>query len=68
MDGIKHNGVALFLGKIPGRKQECFYFQEDAKQNDETPYASLIRIGGYVSERDLPEVKRLWEQFTKGRG
>lgn len=54
MDGLKRGGVTLFLGKLPHRKQECFYFAEGATL---TPAA-------YVSERDLPEVKRLWGVLT----
>jgi len=28
MDGIKINGVTLFVGKLPRRKQACFYFTD----------------------------------------
>ena len=50
MDGLRINGVALLLGKIPGRKQECFYFEEDEKT---IPVA-------YISKDKLVEAKRLW--------
>lgn len=50
MDGLKLNGIALFLGKIPCRKQECFYFAEGT---------SLIPVA-YISKALLPEAKRLW--------
>ena len=56
MDGIKLNGVALFLGEIPGRKQECFYFVEGAV---EYPVA-------YISKQNLADAKRLWGKFTEG--
>ena len=50
MDGIKIGGIILFLGKIPYRKQECFYFAEGT---------NLYPVA-YISEKNLPEAKRLW--------
>ena len=55
MDGIKMNDVSLFLGKIPNRKQECFYFAEGT---------SLYPIA-YVSKANLPEAKRLWGKMIR---
>lgn len=57
MDGLRINsGVTLFLGKIPLRKQECFYFAEGT---------SLIPVA-YVSEKNLAEAKRLWGRLLEG--
>ncbi len=50
MEGLKINEISLFLGKMPGRKQECFYFVEG---NHLYPVA-------YISEKNLLEAKRLW--------
>ena len=54
MDGIKVRGVTLFLGKIPNRKQECFYF---AKGTCLYPVA-------YIRKENLEEAKRLWSQMV----
>ena len=54
MNGIKMHGVSLFLGKIPYRKQECFYFEEDGVR---------VYIAAYISEKNLAEAKRLWAKF-----
>ena len=53
MDGLKINGVSLFLGKIPSRKQECFYFAEGTR---------LYPVA-YISDKNLQEAKRLWGQM-----
>ncbi len=55
MGGLQIRGtdVSLFLGKLPNRKQECFYFAEGTV---------LIPVA-YISERDLPEAKRLWQMM-----
>lgn len=50
MDGLQSNKVTLFLGKIPGRKQECFYFSK----------GTCIYPVAYISGKNLPEAKRLW--------
>jgi len=55
MDGIRINEVSLFLGKIPGRKQQGFYFAEGT---------SLIPVA-YISEANLPEAKRLWDKMLE---
>ena len=57
MDGMKNhvNGVALFLGRIPTRKQMCFYFTE----------GSTITVVGYVSAGNEPEAVRLWQKLTQ---
>lgn len=55
MDGLQIRGkdVSLFLGKLPNRKQECFYFAEGTV---------LIPVA-YISEKNLPEAKRLWQMM-----
>jgi len=53
MNGFSANGVKLFLGKVPGRKQECFYFEEGA-----TCYPVA-----YISKQSLLEAKRLWAKL-----
>ena len=55
MDGlqIREQDIVLFLGKLPNRKQECFYFAEGT---------SLIPVA-YISEKNLPEAKRLWQMM-----
>ena len=53
MNGLRANGVSLFLGKIPTRKQECFYFAEGT---------SLIPVA-YIKKENLDEAKRLWAKF-----
>lgn len=50
MDGIRINGVGLFLDKIPTRKQECFYFSEGTK----------VYPVAYVRKEILEDAKRLW--------
>ncbi len=55
MDGIKVKEVSLFLGKLPNRKQECFYF---VKGTNWYPVA-------YVSKTNLTDAKRLWGEMIK---
>ena len=57
MDGLKLNGITLFLGKIPVRKQECFYFAEGT---------SLIPVA-YIPKALLPEAKRLWGKMISNK-
>ncbi len=57
MDGIKSNGVSLFLGKMLHRKQECFYFAE----------GTTLYPVAYINKRNLPEAKRLWGQMFPTR-
>lgn len=56
MDGLKLEGITLFLGKLPFRKQECFYFAEGI----------MVIPVAYVSEKRLPEAKRLWGIMLSG--
>ena len=53
MNGLSANGVSVFLGKIPGRKQECLYFETDG----------IIWPVGYIPPRYLKDAKRLWARF-----
>ncbi len=53
MDGLKVNGVTLSLGKIPGRKQECFYFIE----------GTMIYPIAYVRKELLADAKRLFRRM-----
>jgi len=55
MDGLKIGNIALFLGKIPNRKRECFYFAEGT---------SLIPVA-YITEKNLVEAKRLWSKMIE---
>ena len=55
MDGIRAQDITLFLGKLPNRKQECFYFQ---KGNRQYPVA-------YINRKNLEEAKRLWGQMLE---
>ena len=56
MDGIQINGVQLFLGKIPYRKQECFYFLED----------NVCYPVAYINKQNLADAKRLWAKLLQG--
>jgi len=56
MDGIKLGNTTLFIGKLPGRKQECFYF---AKGTTFYPVA-------YISNGHLGDAKRLWGEMLDG--
>ncbi len=53
MEGIRMNGVTLFLGKVPNRKQHCFYFDE----------GNVCYPVAYISAKNLPEAQRLWAKF-----
>ena len=55
MEGLKINGTSLFLGKIPGRKQECFYFAE----------GTHLYPMAYISDKNLLEAKRLWGKMLE---
>ena len=55
MNGLKINDVALFIGKLPGRKQNCFYFSEGSK---------LLPIA-YIKDKYMPEVERLWNKMLE---
>ena len=54
MNGIKTGEVTLFVGKLPNRKQECFYFEKDG---------TLYPVA-YVPKKSLPEAKRLWAKMV----
>ena len=54
---LANNKVKLFIGKLPGRKQECFYFVENE--------TSIFPIA-YISSRNLAEIKRLWNELIQG--
>lgn len=56
MDGIKINGVSLFLGKIPTRKQHGLYFVEGSQQ----------LVIAYIKDKDLQEAERLWGKMLSG--
>ena len=56
MDGIKINGVTLFIGKLPGRKQECFYFQ----------IASRIWPVAYIRSEHIEQATDFWTQMLRG--
>lgn len=60
MDALsnKHTQVKLTIGRLPGRKQECFYFTE---KNDQ-----IIWPIAYISERNLAVAERLWNALLKG--
>ena len=55
MNGISINGVTLFLGKIPGRRQACFYFLEDGS----------IHPASFVSSKHLIMTHRLWAKMLR---
>jgi len=54
MDGLSFNNVTLFLGKAPGRKQECFYFSK----------GTSIYPVAYIRKELLDEAQRLWDEMT----
>ena len=56
MDGIRRHGVALFMGKLPHRKQHCFYFEKDG----------VVYPVAYVSEKNLEDTGRLWCEMLEG--
>jgi hypothetical protein len=49
-------GVKLSFGKLPTRKQECFYFEEDSK----------IYPVAYIRNEQLADAKRLWGMVLEG--
>ena len=53
MDGLRINGITLYLGKLPDRKQECFYFEEGA----------VITPVAYIREELLEDTQRLWSKM-----
>lgn len=53
MDGLKINDTTLFMGKIPCRKQECFYFV------DKTGMYPVA----YINEKNIKEARRLWDKM-----
>ncbi len=55
MNGISQNGVTLFLGKLPGRKQACFYFLFLEE--------SSIYPVAFVSSKHLIMAHRLWAKM-----
>ena len=55
MDGLKINGVSLFLGKMPNRKQECFYFAE----------GTCLYPVAYIRKENLEEAHRLWGKMLE---
>ena len=56
MDGLTINKISFFLGKIPGRKQECFYFVEGTNS---IPVA-------YINKQNIAEARRLWGKLITG--
>ena len=53
MDGIKLNGITLFVGKIPNRKQQAFYFDDGAK----------LYPMAYITEDKLDMTQMLWQKM-----
>ncbi len=53
MNGIRIGEVTLFLGKLPNRKQECFYFED-----------GIFYPVAYIKAKSLPEAKRLWAKMV----
>ena len=53
MNGLKLNGVTLFLGKLPGRKQECFYFLEEG---------GIFPVA-YIRKQLLKDTQKLWARM-----
>lgn len=56
MDGLKKNGVTIFLGRIPPRKSLCFYFEE----------GSSIYPVAYVSKKLEDIAIEKWAKFLSG--
>jgi len=55
MNGLKINGMTLFLGQMPGRTGLCFHFQPEG-------LAQLFPVA-YVPERYRQDAERFWLQF-----
>ena len=53
MDGIKLNGITLFIGKIPNRKQQAFYFDD----------GSRLYPMAYIPEDKLDMTQMLWQKM-----
>jgi len=49
-------GVKLSFGKLPSRKQECFYFEENGK----------VYPVAYVCNDKLNTARRLWAMVLEG--
>jgi len=58
MDGLKRNDVSLFLGKLPYRKQECFFFVE----------GTCAYPIAYIRKENLEQAKRLWGKMIETGG
>jgi len=58
MNGMEINGVSLFLGKIPNRKRECFYFTE----------GPVMYPVAYVSKTTAEIAKKLWGKMLGQEG
>jgi len=59
MAGVISNpvtGVKMGLGKLPGREQECFYFEE----------GNVIYPFAFIRNKNLEEAKRLWDLLLTG--
>ena len=54
MNGIKIKDVTLYLGQLPNRKQECFYFAE----------VNILYPVAYVKKEHLEDAKRLWGKMV----
>lgn len=52
-----HTNVKLGIGKLPGRKQECFYFTEDEDR--------VITPIAYIRKGNLVLAKKLWDELTE---
>ena len=53
MDGIRLNGVGLFLGHLPNKKLLCFYFEKD----------NCVYPVAYISEKLEKEAIECWGEF-----
>lgn len=61
MNSILYNtktGVKFGIGKLPGRKQSCFYF---TKEDD-----TVIVPAAYISKTLLAEAEDLWCRLLDG--
>lgn len=54
MYGLKHNGVTIYLGLLPGRKSLCFYFDKGTE---------IIPVA-YVRRGLEAMAIRLWQELT----
>lgn len=53
MDGIIIGNTTLFLGKLPRRKQECFYILEN----------HVIYPIAYIKNTELSKMKEFWAKL-----